>query len=63
VGPQSAREELQPLSFEDILLMLESRRLNSYTLPIPKELHKLTNFILREGKSKPDIFFASGNLS
>lgn len=63
VGPQSAREELQPLGFEDILLMLESRRLNAYTLPVPKELHKLANFILREGKTKPDIFLASGNLS
>lgn len=42
---------------------MESRRLNNFTLPIPKELHRLLNFILDHGKIKPNIFLSPGNLS
>lgn len=42
---------------------MDSRRLNDFTLPLPKELHKLVNFILEHGKIKPNIFLSSGNLS
>lgn len=34
-----------------------------FTLPIPKELHKMANYILKKGKLKADIFLKSGNLS
>ena len=57
------REELQSLTFEDIFLLIESRKLNEFVLPVPKELHKLVNYILTNGKIKADIFLTSGNLS
>lgn len=57
----SIREELQAISFEDILLLMESKTLNEFTLPVPKELHKMVNFILQEGKLKPNIFLNTGN--
>ena len=60
---QSVRYELQNLGFEDIFLLMESRRLNNFTLPIPKELHKIMNFLMEYGKMKPNIFLTSGNLS
>jgi hypothetical protein len=41
---------------------MESRRLNKFTLPVPKELYQLLNYILKHGKTRPDIFLASGNL-
>jgi len=59
----SIRDELQPLTFEDVFLLLESRRLNDFTLPVPKELYKIVNFLLEHGKLKPNIFLSSGNLS
>ena len=34
---------------------------NEKSLPVPKELYKMTNYILREGKLKPNIFLNSGN--
>ena len=40
---------------------MDSRKMNDFTLPIPKELHKLVNYILQEGKLKPNIFLNSGN--
>lgn len=41
--------------------MLDSKQLNTFTLPIPKELYRLVNFIMQEGKLKPNIFLTSGN--
>jgi hypothetical protein len=57
----SIREELQRTSFEEIMLLMESRRLNDFTLPVPKEMHKMINYILKEGKLKPNIFLNTGN--
>jgi hypothetical protein len=45
------------------MALIESRRLNDFTLPIPKELHKMLNFILDYGKCKANIFLNSGNAS
>jgi len=55
------REELQNLPSDMIIDLLETRKLNNFTLPIPKELYKLVNYILEHGKLKPNIFFNSGN--
>lgn len=60
---KSIREELQNLTFDEILLYIENRRLNDFTLPVPKELHTLLDFILEHGKYKPNIFLTSGNAS
>ena len=57
----SIREELALISFEDILILMESKSLNNFTLPVPKELHKMVNYILHEGKLKPNIFLNTGN--
>lgn len=57
---RSVRDELQSLEFEDILLLLESRRLNDFTLPIPKELQKLCTHIMEFGAQTPNIFLKSG---
>jgi hypothetical protein len=57
------REELTDLSFNEIIALLETRRLNDFTLPIPKELHKMLNFILDNGKYKTNIFLNPGNAS
>ena len=42
---------------------MDSRKLNDFTLPIPKELHRMANYILSHGKTKANIFLTSGNLS
>ena len=39
------------------------KELSAFSLPVPRELHRLLTFILREGKTKPNIFHSSGNLS
>ncbi|CDW83152.1 inositol polyphosphate 5-phosphatase ocrl-1 isoform x2 [Stylonychia lemnae] len=57
----SIRDELQQINFEDVFLCMQSRRLNQFTLPLPKELHRLATYILQEGKLKPNIFLNSGN--
>ena len=46
---------------ENIIMLIDTRRLNEFTLPIPKELHMMLNFILEHGKYKPNIFLHSGN--
>ena len=43
------------------MVYLETRRLNNITLPVPKELYKMLNYILDHGKSKPNIFLNSGS--
>ena len=63
VGTQCIRTELQLLAFEEIFLLMESRQMNEFTLPVPKEMHKMLNFILEHGKHKPNIFLSPGNLS
>jgi len=60
---KSVRDELQPLSYDEIFLYMENRKLNAFTLPVPKELHKILNYILLYGKTKPNIFLSPGNLS
>lgn len=57
------RDELSLLTFEDVLLLLENKIVSDSSLPIPKELYKLANYILKEGKLKPNIFLNSGNAS
>lgn len=59
----SLRDELSKIESDDLLLLLESKRLNEFTLPVPKELYRMVNFILQEGKLKPNIFLTSGNAS
>jgi hypothetical protein len=49
------------LTFEDIILQMDNHV--GFTLPIPKELYKMANYVLKEGKLKADIFLTSGNLS
>lgn len=48
---------------DEVFSLFESNKLGNYTLPIPKELYKLANFILLNGKTKANIFLTSGNLS
>jgi hypothetical protein len=62
-GKQSVREILQELSYEEMAQLFESTKLSTFTLPIPRELHKMVNFIITHGKTKPNIFLTSGNLS
>jgi hypothetical protein len=49
------------MRFEDILVFMETRRMNDFTLPVPKEMHKMVTFILEYGKKKSNIFLNSGN--
>eukprot|EP00347_Sterkiella_histriomuscorum_P006556 403352324 len=58
---KSVRDELSQIKFEDVLLLMDTTKLNDFSLPIPKELHKMVNYILKEGKLKPNIFLNSGN--
>ena len=43
------------------MVLMESRRLNDFTLPVPKELYRMLNFILEHGKYKANIFLNPGN--
>jgi hypothetical protein len=42
----SIRDELSKIDSDEVLFLLESKKLNDFTLPIPKELFKMVNFIL-----------------
>ena len=48
------------MTFEDIILQMDNHV--GFTLPIPKELYKMANYVLKEGKLKADIFLTSGNI-
>jgi len=60
---KSIRDELQALSNEEITTIIETRRLSGFSLPVPKELHKMINFIIENGKMTSNIFLSSGNAS
>ena len=45
------------------MLSLDNNSFSNLRLPIPKELHRLANFLLLHAKTKPDLFLTSGNLS
>ena len=51
------------MSNEEITTILETRRLSGFSLPVPKELHKMINFIIENGKMTSNIFLSSGNAS
>jgi len=58
---KSIRKELAKIQSEERLLLIESKKLNDFTLPVPKELHALISFLMQNGKLKPNIFLTSGN--
>jgi len=48
---------------DDMFSLFDTKKLAHFSLPLPKEMHKLINFILLNGKTKANIFLTSGNLS
>lgn len=63
VNNKSIREELQNLKPHDIfkLIRAHEEKEGDGSLPIPKELFRMANFIMEHGKTTPNIFLSSGN--
>jgi hypothetical protein len=47
----STREELNALSFDDLIVAIKSKNLSKFTLPIPKEVSVLLTFLDQYGKA------------